>query len=607
MRLTSTKRPLVAVASARAAYPQRMSDQAPGTGSARESSPATALVRIESVTVRNLRGLTECTLALEPTLTVLVGRNSSGKSRLLRALALACGAVNADADDFTAGSEESPTIDLVLAPAVGADTFDGRVAAVFAGNVQPVSEDAERIAWRTSIQPSAEGWGGRAESRFLRYDIASSAWNLPRNAAPLSREHRGMVAADLVGTGRDLAAEMSRPGSPVRRVLSDLGVPDAQRGALEADLQALSARIVETSDSLAAVRGRLAELDREIGGVGTPVMNPLPGRLEELARTIEIALDNTGLGPLPMRLHGSGARSLASLQVQSVLYDRQLGRDGGDLPTHPVTLLEEPEAHLHPQACFDLAALLKNMTGQVVASTHSSHLVTVVPTEAIRLVRQDDGRTVLRDLHPVDARTATPAALRLGVSHLEWEKLKRLVERPFGELLFANAVVIGDGASERAFLPHLLRHALGPAAAGVCVVDPGGMSQAGLPVKFADGVGIPCILFCDADGAGTKDESQLPASAERVWATGSPGTPGDLESVLCEFDEEWCLRQCEQWLPGVVGRAHERMDQLKGTYGNPFGRAFVTDFPGVSTWPLGFQRLIEALRPAVATAEAADG
>lgn len=583
-----------------------MSDQAPGTGIAPDSTPTSALVRIESVTVRNLRGLTECTLVLEPTLTVLVGRNSSGKSRLLRALALACGAVNADADDFTIGSEEPPSIDLVLAPPVGAEAFDGRVAAAFAGNVQPVSEDAERIAWRTTIQPSAEGWGGRAESRFLRYDIASSEWMMPRNAAPLSRDHRGMVAADLVGTGRDLAAELTRPGSPVRRVLSDLGVPDAQRSALEADLQELSARIVETSGSLAAVRGRLAELDRDIAGVGTPVMNPLPGRLEELARTIEIALDNTGLGPLPMRLHGSGARSLASLQVQSVLYDRQLGRDGGDLPTHPVTLLEEPEAHLHPQACFDLAALLKNMTGQVVASTHSSHLVTVVPTEAIRLVRQDDGRTVLRDLHPVDRESTTPKALRLGVSHLEWETLKRRVERPFGELLFATAVVVGDGASERGFVPHLLRHALGPAAAGVCVVDPDGMSQAGSFVKFAEGVGIRCVLLCDVDGAGTRDQSQLPASARWVWVTGDQNLPGDLETVLSAHDEAWCLRQCQEWDPSAEGRAVERMRRLKGTYGNPFGRAFVAEFPDVSAWPRGFQHLIEAVRPAVATTGATD-
>ena len=49
------------------------------------------------------------------------------------------------------------------------------------------------------------------------------------------------------------------------------------------------------------------------------------------------------------------------------------------------------------------------------------------------------------------------------------EKLKRLAERPFGDLLFASAIVVGDGATERAFLPVVLHEALGPLAHGISV------------------------------------------------------------------------------------------------------------------------------------------
>lgn len=422
---------------------------------------AVGLLRVDFVTVRDFRGLTECTLALEPGLTLLVGRNGSGKSRLLRALALACGSVPADGDDFTVGISASPTIDLVLAPAGEQQSFDDRIAALFGNRVQLLSADgAQRIAWRTTISRSAEGWGGRAESRFMTYDVGTQAWVLPSNAPTLDRSQRGAISADLMSNGRDIAAELSRPGSAIRRILSDLDVPSAERDELQDDLQALSARIVDSSAALAAVRERLKELEQAVAGIGQPTMSPLPARLEELARTVEIALENTGAGPLPMRLHGSGARSLASLQVQSVLYDRHLGRDGSDLRTHPLTLAEEPEAHLHPQACFDLVGLLERMSGQVVVSTHSSHLVTVAPTEALRLVRQEGGRTVLRDLHPVDDEPTTPRVLRVNLAAEEWEKLKRLVERPFGELLFASAVVVGDGASEGScrtcFVTHLV-------------------------------------------------------------------------------------------------------------------------------------------------------
>lgn len=184
--------------------------------------PVSGLVRVESVRVTHLRGLTDCTLALQPGLTLLVGRNSSGKSRLLRAIALACGSATSSGDDFTVGSDDEPTVDLVLAPAAeGPDeAFDPRVRATFGRHVQLASvAGAERVAWRTVVRRSAEGWGGRADSRFMRYDASAATWALPPNAAVLSREHRGILAADLVDTGRDLAAELLRPGSAIRRVM----------------------------------------------------------------------------------------------------------------------------------------------------------------------------------------------------------------------------------------------------------------------------------------------------------------------------------------------------------------------------------------------------
>ena len=482
----------------------RRSAPSGGSDAAPDTTYLPGLLRIESVRIRNFRGLGDCVLALQPDLTLLVGRNSAGKSRVLRAIALACGATSASTDDFTVGSAIDPTIDLVLAPAdtrVEAD-FDDRVLAVFGEQVQLTSvSGVPRIAWRTAIQKSVEGWGGRTSTRFLRFDVPTRAWILPEHAQQPNRDQRGMITADLVETGRDLAAELTRPGSAIRRVLDELDVDEASKEALEASLQHLGNQIVEQSRTLGFVKARLEQLSQNIGGIGNPDVQALPARLEELMRAVEISLD-TGDGGLPMRLHGSGARSLSSLQVQSVLYERKLGRDGSDTPTHPVTLLEEPESHLHPQACFELQRLLVSIPGQVIASTHSSHLVTVVPTESLRLVRTVLGDTVVRDLNPVDSAQSTPAALRMDVAKVEWEKLKRGVERPFGEVLFAHAIVVGDGASERAFLPPLLRHALGEAAAGICVVDPSSMSQATPVVKYAEAAGIPCVLFSDCDRAG---------------------------------------------------------------------------------------------------------
>jgi putative ATP-dependent endonuclease of OLD family len=142
-----------------------------------------------------------------------------------------------------------------------------------------------------------------------------------------------------------------------------------------------------------------------------------------------------------------------------------------------VTLVEEPEAHLHPQACIEMAELLWGVTGQLVASTHSAHLVTSVEPRAIRLLRTDAKATTVVDLGPgEDEGRHVPRALGPSMHASEMEKLKRQVERLFGELLLASAIVIGDGATERA---------------------------------FANLVGIPWLLFADDDDNGRKAAADL--------------------------------------------------------------------------------------------------
>ena len=110
-------------------------------------------------------------------------------------------------------------------------------------------------------------------------------------------------------------------------------------------------------------------------------------RLRKLARTVGVSFDDGGAA-LASRLHGSGVRSLASLVVQEVFYGQTLGADGASLRPHPVTLIEEPEAHLHPHAVSEVASLLERDGRQVVATTHSPMLAASVTPIALLLVRR---------------------------------------------------------------------------------------------------------------------------------------------------------------------------------------------------------------------------
>ena len=593
---------------------------------------------LSSVHIWNFRGIAECRIEFEDDLTVLAGPNNVGKSRIIRALALALGTVPANRDDFTVGEELEPMIDVVLAPSGSAaeqvpstqptndtpaadsesgtgsargsdEIFDERLVPRLGAAIAVISSDPdrERLAWRTYIRPSLEGHGARIEHVQLTYDRGTDRWGSMRHSA--TREARSVVAADMVNAGRDLASEMGRQGSPIRRVLDDLDIGDDQRAQLEADLSSMSSRIVTASSSLAAVRDSLAALEESVGGVGTPSLQPLPIRLEEMSRSVSVELD-AGAGPLPMRLHGAGARSLASLQVQGVLYDRRLGRDGVALAPHPVSLIEEPEAHLHPQAQFELPSLLTRIRGQVIVTTHSSHLVSEAKPISLRLLRTDAGRVRAIDLHVTDEQASTRAR-RPGLHREEMEKIRRTVERPFGELVFASAVVLGDGATERALIPPLARHCHGSRAHGLCVVDPGSMGSemATAIVKFANLVGLPWLLFADSDEEGRRAAKTLVRDHGRegtghiVWV-GAPDDGGRAkatERMMIESHPNLCQAACQEL--GYDGSVDERsllkfMKGHKGAIGSLLATELINRHPwqtDAARWPGPLRELMNRL------------
>lgn len=581
-----------------------------------DAAAAFAPVYVELVRINNFRGITACELEFEANLTLLVGRNNAGKSRVLRAVAIALGGAPAELDDLTVGSDAPATFDVVVAPfppptsdsdeEIFADAVGQRL-----GSTQSIREEPlrERFAWRTTIRRSAEGLGARADAQLLVFDATQQAWVLQQNAPALSRDQRSVFAVDLVDARRDLVEEFARRGSAVRRVLSDLEVSDETRAELESELADLSSRIVDESATLDAVRKALEDLEKLVGSIGSPALSPLPVRLEELSRSVAIDLD-TGSGALPVRLHGAGARSLASLQVQGVLYDRRLGKDGPAMRPHPVTLVEEPEAHLHPQASLELSALLGSLTGQVIATTHSSHLVTAVDPRAIRLIRQDGGASTVVDLGPAPSdAVATHRALRPSTHAEEMEKLKRLVERPFGEVLFSSAIVIGDGATERSFLPIVIRQALGAKAHGVCVIDPESMGSpiAHAAIKFAKLVGIPWLLFCDSDGPGKAAGESLVnehAGGDQshvVWVKTEAGgavVEGAIERMLVTFDDALCRDTCLEVRPDLdQGKSTlELLKAVKGSAGSALSRRLIDQYPDPSSWPQPLRMLVHRLR-----------
>ena len=587
-----------------------------------------ANVYVERVEVRNFKGIESLSVDLSPGLTLLVGRNNAGKSRVLRALHVAVGREPAERDDLTVGLSDQAEIDVVIAPrptvtegdapAPDEQKFDEALQGLFGTGLALVSinPDRQRFAWRTTVASVSDGRGARTQTSVLA--VASTGeWQATNTSLP--RAVRDLVYAELVDTRRDLDEELRRRGTPIRKILNDLQVAPSQRNQLEQELANLGDDILLHSETLKGLRNSLNSLDRYVDAIGDARVDPVPRTLEELARTVGVSFES-GADPLASRLHGSGVRSLASLLAQDVFYSQTLGIDGGDIRPHPVTLIEEPESHLHPHAIVEVAGLLSTESRQVVATTHSPLLAMTVAPGSLRLIRRDStGIHESVDFGPAEpSDDEAPRTKQPEFYASEMEKLKRLVERPFGELLFARAVVIGDGATERAFLPTVLRDALGPLAHGISVIDSAGMIDVvRANAKFARHVGIPLVVFADGDAAGKQsvtalvNEGLLVESSEVVWSgtrdrEGSdPVRGGAIERMMISADREACVVACQSLNVSVEPGEDllKVMKGLKGAIGAALAHEFVLRHPYSpdAGWPDPLQRLVQLLEPALDT------
>jgi predicted ATP-dependent endonuclease of OLD family len=214
----------------------------------------------------------------------------------------------------------------------------------------------------------------------------------------------------------------------------------------------------------------------------------------------------------------------------------------------------------------------------------------------------------IAELFSVDAGGVTGSSPSTSFGQADAERLKRFVERPFGELLFATLIVLGDGATERAFLPLVIRAALPDISNGVTVIDPESMGSpnAKAALKLANQVVIPWLVFADSDRAGVQDSTALlndyggGDTSKRIYVADPASRTGgyDFEAMILEFDSAMCERACS--LLGFDGTLtiESFLDQNKGVFGALLAEEFLSSYPpevGLGTWPVGLRELIEAI------------
>ncbi|MCA3088297.1 MAG: DUF2813 domain-containing protein [Rhodocyclaceae bacterium] len=467
-------------------------------------------MQLTKVKIENYRGIRELEIELGPT-TVLVGENNCGKTTVLHAVRACMNLLRTSGrsspfeeldfhfDCRTANPTTAPAINITL-------TFDELKAGEWSDEIQQklggdggvitlVSpDDRSRVQLKVSAQFSS-----------VTQEIDTSFDFLDAAGKPLPAKNRTRLTGlqqlrplFYLSALRDAGKEFSRTSQFWSPFVKNSQIDELTKKAIEEQLENINSQIIDAHGTFKNVRKHLAKVQElvALGRHDVVSVDAIPAQIYDLLSRTQVSIASATGARLPIGRHGEGTQSLTVLMLFDAFLKSELVRKQGSKETKPIVALEEPEAHLHPNAVRTLWKTIRDIDGQTLIATHSGDLLSEVDLNSIRRIYKSRGQVKVGVIPP---GTLSPR---------DQHKFDFLVRRTRGELFFARCWLLGEGETE-AILFSGVAQVLGYdlEQAGVrCVEHRHGDLGYFLDVANAFGIQWHCLL--DGDNHGTKDSNK---------------------------------------------------------------------------------------------------
>jgi len=457
-------------------------------------------MRLSSLRIQNFRGIKDLTLELEPDITVLIGENNSGKTSILEAIRFGLDAVKSDKTcsftdyDFlrTETKDHVSQCDNIILTYLFKETKDRDWDS---GVVQELDEVIVGDEY-SLIKLRVSAWFDEKENECKQKwsflddhdnEMIKNQWKLK----DLQRIRPFFFLSALRNAKQGFQAQSVYWSS----FLKNKDIDSTTQKALENELEVISKKIIDAHGSFREITGEVKRISELVTTAEADAVSidPAPSDIyRALRHNTQVNILTPENAKIPLQQHGEGTQSLSVLLLFNAYLNSQLKRDVDKL-AEPIIAIEEPEAHLHPNAIRSLWKLLCGLPGQKIIATHSGDILSEVPVNKLRRMNKNGIDIICKTLSD-DILT-----------NEELRKFKHHVRRNRGELLFAKCWILVEGETDVSVISecaellstNLSRH-------GIRIVE---ISQAGGPgifIKVADAFGILWHLVADKDTSGEK-------------------------------------------------------------------------------------------------------
>lgn len=426
---------------------------------------------ISDIRIENFRlfgaGADAFQLSLKPGLTALVGENDAGKTAVIDALRFVLGtrdqeSMRLELTDFhhspSGNRSNEIAIRLTFSGLTGADRSAFAEYLTYLDGVSPeavmiltwVARRVESDGFVRRFMPIEWRTGDKADGPLLdagaRFLLQATYLRPLRDAERAMSAGRGSRLAQILQHTKDIRDQGQKfdpsatpPLDP--STLSVLGLGD------------YSSHLIENSRGIQGTRRKLNEDYLQPLSFSGAMLNARvrisgnrddSARLRQLLEKLEVNLGDADLG------EGAHCRGLGSNNILFMACELLLL--GMEVDGYPLLIIEEPEAHLHPQRQLRLMAFLQAQAEkeradgqriQIVVTTHSPNLASEVKLDNLVLVRDGHGYAM--------------AEGQTKLTKSDYRFLQRFLDVTKSNLFFARGVVIVEGDAENILLPVIAR------------------------------------------------------------------------------------------------------------------------------------------------------
>lgn len=525
-------------------------------------------MKLEQITIEGYRAHSKTTFSLEDDLTVIVGRNNTGKTSLVEVIDKFIGQNARNrlrTTDFAAEQrntlskalEEKKTEDeaekylphITLNLLIGYDLSKEKKAdtAVIAQYFTSLDTECKQleVECRYAPQDAKTLWGkllaastdqtnidqdkllaliekaGEYKVTYRAKSVLKEHQTDPANAAnELKREDvQRIINTEFIYAQINLDDTSTDGGHYLSTAFEDfykeVATDDKLRANLDSNVEQIQYTLTDAYKTF--FQGAIREIhsftkDTHGGALSLTVASELKtSRLINATTRVKFK-DNSTLQTYPESHNGLGYSRLTYTILQILAFKERRTNKQYRSPIN-MLLIEEPEAHLHPQMQEVFIRLVTNLLNddtQLLITTHSSHILSERKLEKLRYLKREAGKIVCKNISEWAAR----------LKH-DNRKAHRIISNYLhlrvSDLFFADCAILIEGAAERILLPKAITKSTNTlSSTHYTVIEVGGTyAQHFIPLlKYIE---IPTIIITDIDSVQlTTNEETNKASQKKA-------------------------------------------------------------------------------------------